>query len=84
MVGLAGTIWALFGKRWKPEPVGFDTPPAGGMAQLATQIVSSGLAEATVSLGGASAPHFELSYVVEHDPQSDQVGISVGGGKDGG
>ena len=77
-------MWLIFGMRKKPEPAGFSTPPAGGMAQLVTQIVSTGLAEATVSLGGASAPHFELSYVVEHDPQSDQVGISVGGGKDGG
>ena len=84
MVGLAGTIWALLGKRWKPEPVGFDTPPAGGMAQLATQIVSSGLAEATVSVEGAAAPRFELRYVVEHDEQADEIGISVGGGKDGG
>ena len=82
--GLAGAMWLLFGWRKKPEPAGFNTPPAGGMAQLATQIVSTGLAEATVSLGGAAAPRFELRYVVEHDAHSDQIGISVGGGKDGG
>jgi hypothetical protein len=83
-VALAGTIWALFGRRWKPDPARFNSPLADGMAQLATQIVSSGLAEASVSLGGASAPRFELCYVVEHGEQPDQIGISVGGGKNGG
>jgi hypothetical protein len=79
---LAGGLWALLGKRRKPA--GFNNPPAAGMAQLAAQIVSTGLTEANVSLAGAAAPRLELSYVVERDPQSDQIGISFGGGGHGG
>jgi hypothetical protein len=52
--------------------------------QLEHYIVSTGLAEAAVSVGGAAMPRFELRYVVERDEQSDGIGISVGGGKDGG
>src|SRR6202000_1250237 len=65
--GLAGAMWPLLGMRKKTEPVapGFNSPPAGGMAQLATQVVSNGLAEAAVSLGGARAPRLELRYIVE-------------------
>jgi hypothetical protein len=83
--GLAGTLWALFGRRRTQKPVApsFNHPEAGSMARLATQIVGTGLAEATVSVAAATAPHFELRYVVEHGEQPDGM-VTVGGGEDGG
>jgi hypothetical protein len=84
--GLAGALWALLGLRKLPEPVAprFNDLPAGATAHLTTRIVSTGLAEAAVSVEAAPAPRFELRYVVERAGQTDGISISVGGGKDGG
>jgi hypothetical protein len=82
--GLAGAMWALLGRRKTPKPTGFNDPQTGATARLTTRIVSTGLAQAAVSVEAAPAPRFELRYVVERAGQADGISISVGGGMDDG
>jgi hypothetical protein len=82
--GLAGAMWALLGRRKTPKPTGFNDPQTGATARLTTRIVSTGLAQAAVSVEAAPAPRFELRYVVERAGQPDGISISVGGGMDDG